>query len=132
MEKGKEIGSFDKSQSDGLSSVEENEDNMVIHAYKRTWFGDLMLVIYILQTLGQVAYMIMMTNDYYNNYTLFRGYWVVQSATFMCMWYIFFFWFAALTIFRFRLSNFFRIRCVYGQGQYVQVERKEPGEDILF
>lgn len=132
MDKEKETASIDKANSDGLSSVEETEDNMVIHAYRRTWFGDIMLVIYCLQTLGQVAYMILITDDYYNDYALFRGYFLIQSSTFMGMWYFFFFWFAALTIFRFRLPNYFRIRCTYGQGQYVQVERKEPGKVLYY
>jgi cation-transporting ATPase 13A3/4/5 len=46
------------------------------------------------------------------------------------MWYLFFIWFAILTIFKNRISNFFRIRCTYGEGQYVQIERMEP--DIIF
>ncbi|CAO0791257.1 unnamed protein product [Mucor circinelloides] len=111
---------------DGLSSIEEEEEDMVIHAYKRDWFGNIILAVFFLQTIGQIAYMIMMVQDYYTVYEKFRGFGEIQASTFMGMWYIFFFWFAALTIFRFRLPNFFRIRCSYAQGQYVQVERKEP------
>jgi hypothetical protein len=110
--------------SDGISSVEEVEDNMIIHAYKSSWFGNFIGFIFCLQTIGQVGYMILITEDYYKNYSLFRGSWLVQSSTFIGMWYILFFWFAGLTIFRHRIMNFFRIRCSYGQGQYVQVERK--------
>lgn len=114
--------------SDDQSSVDvEPEDNMVIHAYKRSWVGNLVTGVFFLQTLGQFAFMIMMCEDYYTNYSLFRAFSEIQASTFMGMWYIFFFWFAGLTIFRFRLPNFFRIRCSYGQGQYVQIERKEPG-----
>lgn len=101
---------------------------MTIHAYKRSWVGIIVSVIFFFQTLGQVGYMIMMTQDYYTGFALFRGDAVVQPSTFMGMWYIFFFWFAGLTVFRFRIPNFFRIRCSYGQGQYVQIERKEPGK----
>ena len=119
------------SSSDGasVSSMEEEpEDDMVIHAYKRSMFGNFMVVLFSLQTLGQVGFMIMMTQDYYTNYALFRAFAEVQASTFIAMWYIFFIWFACLTIFRHRIPNFFRIRCSYGQGQYVQVERKEAGK----
>jgi cation-transporting ATPase 13A3/4/5 len=73
-----------------------------------------------------VAYMIMITYDYYQNYYWFRGSWIVQSSTFMGMWYVYFIWFAAITLFKNRISNFFRIQCTYAEAQYVQVERQEP------
>lgn len=104
---------------------------MVIYAYKTSWVGKFIALIIFLQTLGQVGYMIMMTQDYYVDFVLFRGYSEIQASTFIAMWYIFFIWFASLTIFRFRLPNFFRIRCSYSQGQYVQVERNEPGKDLI-
>jgi cation-transporting ATPase 13A3/4/5 len=110
---------------DDVSSV-ENDENMVIHTYKRTWIGDIALVLFGVQTIGQIAYMIMLTSDYYTSYAMFRGFAIVQSSTFMGQWYIFFIWFACVAIFRYRLPNFFRIRCNYGEGQYVQVERQEP------
>lgn len=120
----------DSSSSDGLSSIEEEQD-MVIHAYKRDWFGTFIAVLFFLQTVGQIAYMILMVEDYYTPYMKFRGFGEIQASTFMGMWYIFFFWFASLTIFRYRLPNFFRIRCAYSQGQYVQIERKEAAMIFL-
>lgn len=46
----------------------------------------------------------------------------------MGMWYILFGWFASLVLFKSRLMNFFRIQCTYDKGQYVQVEKAEPGK----
>lgn len=115
---------------DEVSSVdEENEENMVIHAYKTSWVGKITAFIVFLQTFGQIGYMILMVQDYYANFVLFRGFSEIQASTFIAMWYIFFIWFASLTIFRFRLPNFFRIRCCYGQGEYVQVEKNETGKN---
>lgn len=113
-----------------MSSVEEeNEENMVIHAYRTSWVGKITAFIVFLQTFGQIGYMILMVQDYYANFVLFRGFSEIQASTFIAMWYIFFIWFASLTIFRFRLPNFFRIRCCYGQGEYVQVEKNETGKN---
>ncbi|KAI8380316.1 hypothetical protein BD560DRAFT_387815 [Blakeslea trispora] len=114
------------------SSVHSDEEsNMVIKAYKRDPFGMLVSVLYFLQTIGMFAYMILLVYDYYQNYLFFRGSAVVQSSTFIAMWYIFFIWLATLTIFKARLSNFFRIQCTYDQGQYIQVEHKEPSMIFL-
>jgi cation-transporting ATPase 13A3/4/5 len=99
---------------------------MTVYGYKRTLVGTIAAIIFFIQTIGQIAYMVMITYDYYNGNLMFRGFTVVNTGTFMGMWYIYFIWFACLTIFKSRLSNFFRIRCAYDQGQYVQVERKEP------
>lgn len=112
-------------QSDSSLNTEET-DEMVIKAYKRDWLGVFVSIIFILQTLGMIAYMIMMTYDYYQDYYWFKGSWTVQSSTFMGMWYVYFIWFAVVTIFKSRLPNFFRIQCTYAEGQYVQVERQEP------
>ncbi|KAI7873218.1 uncharacterized protein EV154DRAFT_100788 [Mucor mucedo] len=116
---------------DEVSSVEENEDDMVIHAYKTNWLGKIVAYIIFVQTIGQICFMIMMVKDYYTDFLLFRGFSEIQASTFIAMWYIFFFWFASLTIFRFRLPNFFRIRCSYGQGEYVQVEKNETALILL-
>ncbi|RCI03520.1 hypothetical protein CU098_010396, partial [Rhizopus stolonifer] len=118
-----------RSDSDASSYISDQED-MVIKAYKRDYFGLFVCVVYFLQTIGMFAYMILLVYDYYQNYLFFRGSAVVQSSTFIAMWYIFFIWLASLTIFKSRLPNFFRIQCAYYQGQYVQVERKEPS--IIF
>lgn len=117
------------SQDDTTSTQSDEQDGMIIKAYKRDYFGSLVSTLYMLQTLGMVAYMILITYDYYQDYLFFRGFAVIQGSTFIAMWYIFFIWFAVLTIFKNRLSNFFRIQCAYGQGEYVQVERMEP--DII-
>ncbi|KAI8076794.1 uncharacterized protein BX664DRAFT_343939 [Halteromyces radiatus] len=109
---------------------EEEEEPLVIKAYKQDFVGTIMTILFLIQTAGQVAYMIMMTKDYYMNYALFNGNALVQSSTFMGMWYIFFFWFAGITIFRFRLPNYFRLQCSYAEGHYVQIERKQEG--IIF
>ncbi|KAI9260854.1 hypothetical protein EDC94DRAFT_129350 [Helicostylum pulchrum] len=117
--------------SSEASSVNTDEqDDMVIKAYKRDYYGSLVYILYMLQTVGMVAYMMLMTVDYYQDYLFFRGFAVVQGSTFIAMWYIFFIWFAVLTVFKNRISNFFRIQCSYAEGQYVQVERNEP--DIIF
>lgn len=100
---------------------------MVIKAYKRDVLGMFFFGCYILQTLGMIAYMIMIVYDYYQNYLWFRGVAVVQSSTFIGQWYVFFIWFAILTIFKNRIMNFYRIQCTYAEGQYVQVEKAEPG-----
>ncbi|CAO3596256.1 unnamed protein product [Absidia cylindrospora] len=128
----KELGSSTKKAASGGSDtggesddIDLGEEPLVIKAYKRDIIGTLVAFIFFVQTLGQIGYMIMMTKDYYMNYALFNGDALVQSCTFMGMWYIFFFWFAGITIFRFRLPNFFRIQCTYGEGQHVQVERKQ-------
>lgn len=105
---------------------------MTVHAYKTNWLGTICAVIFMFQTLGQICYMILMTKDYYDDHILFRGFSEIQASTFIALWYIFFIWFASLTTFRFRLPNFFRIRCSYGKGEYVQVERKEEGKDSFF
>ncbi|CAO3599770.1 unnamed protein product [Absidia cylindrospora] len=117
------------------SSVDDDndaieEETMTIKAYKRDPLGNLVTIIFLAQTLGHVGCMIMMTNDYYSDFALFNGYAMIQSATFIGMWYIFFFWFAGLTIFRARLLNFFRIQCTYAQGHYVQIEKKQ--EAVIF
>ncbi|KAG1034255.1 hypothetical protein G6F25_009812 [Rhizopus arrhizus] len=111
------------------SSYNEQQDT-IIKAYKRDFFGLFVLVAYMLQTIGMIAYMILITFDYYQDYYFFRGDALVQSSTFMGMWYVFFIWFACLTVFKSRLPNFFRIQCPYDEGQYVQVERKEAS--IIF
>lgn len=116
--------------SDTSSVSTAEQDEMIIRAYKRDYLGSLVFILYMLQTVGMVAYMILITFDYYQDYYFFRGFAVVQGSTFIAMWYIFFIWFALLTIFKNRLSNFFRIQCTYAQGEYVQVERMEP--DIIF
>jgi hypothetical protein len=121
----KNSSSNGRASEDNASSVEDDE-NMVIHTYKRSWIGDIAVVLFGVQTLGQIAYMIMLTSDYYTSYAMFRGSAIVQPSTFIGQWYIFFTWFACLAVFRYRLPNFFRIRCSYGEGQYVQVERQEP------
>ncbi|KAL7321472.1 hypothetical protein PS15m_001236 [Mucor circinelloides] len=113
--------------SDSTSSMNsEEQDEMTIKAYKRDYFGTLCFILYMLQTVGMIAYMILITYDYYQNYLFFRGNALVQSSTFIGQWYIFFIWFATLTVFKSRIPNFFRIQCMYSQGQYVQVERPEP------
>ncbi|KAJ8661683.1 hypothetical protein O0I10_002490 [Lichtheimia ornata] len=124
-------------KSDGVKNKDtasdtsgEHNDGMVIKAYKRDYIGMFCFVLYILQTLGMVAYMIMIVNDYYDDYILFRGFQVVQSSTFIGMWYIFFFWFACLAIFKNRLMNFFRIRCSYTEADYVQIEKHQ--DPIIF
>lgn len=104
---------------------------MIIKAYKRDPVGIVMFIVYGLQTLGLVCMMITMVYDYYPRgwipaYQLFNGDALVQSSTFMGMWYVLFFWFATLVIFRSRIPNFYRIQCTYDQGQYVQVEKNEP------
>ncbi|RCH91984.1 hypothetical protein CU097_010719 [Rhizopus azygosporus] len=111
-------------------STEEDQEEMVIKAYKRDFFGLIVSALYILQTIGMVAYMILIVYDYYQNYYFFRGVAVIQSSTFIGMWYVFFLWFACLTIFKSRLANFFRIQCTYDEGQYIQIERKEAS--IIF
>ncbi|CAO3615556.1 unnamed protein product [Mucor hiemalis] len=117
--------------SDSNSSIHtEEQDEMTVKAYKRDYFGTLVYFLYILQTMGMIAFMIVLVFDYYQNYLYFRGDALVQSSTFIGMWYVFFIWFAILTVFRNRLSNFFRIQCIYPQAQYVQVERMEPS--IIF
>ncbi|KAI8144258.1 hypothetical protein BJV82DRAFT_557186 [Fennellomyces sp. T-0311] len=118
------------SDSENISSVEP-EDQMVIKAYRRDFVGIICFVLYVLQTLGMVAYMIMLTWDYYQDYILFEGNQLVQSSTFIGMWYIFFFWFAALAIFKSRLMNFFRIKCSYAKAHYVQIEKHEPATIFL-
>jgi hypothetical protein len=118
--------------TDSSSSMKtEDQDDMVIKAYKRDFIGSLVFCLYILQTLGMVAYMILTTYDYYQAYLFYRGVAVVQSSVFIAQWYIFFIWFASLTIFKSRISNFFRIQCTYDQGQYVQIERQEPAIILL-
>jgi cation-transporting ATPase 13A3/4/5 len=114
-------------------SSTEPQDKMVIKAYKRDPIGMVMFVVYGLQTAGIVAMMITMVYDYYPSgyipgYQLFNGDALVQSSTFMGMWYVLFFWFAALTMFRSRIPNFYRIQCTYNEGHYVQVEKNEPGK----
>lgn len=101
---------------------------MIIKAYKPNIVGRVCAGLYILQTFGMIGYMITIVYDYYQNYLMFRGYSEVQTCTFIGMWYIFFFWFASLTIFKKRLSNFFRIQCRYSEGEYVQIEKEEPGK----
>ncbi|KAI8368373.1 hypothetical protein EDC96DRAFT_441550 [Choanephora cucurbitarum] len=125
-----------KAEDDGVitstPSITSDEDNdMVIKAYKRDPFGMLVSVLYFLQTIGMFAYMILLVYDYYQNYLFFRGSAVVQSSTFIAMWYIFFIWLATLTIFKSRLANFFRIQCTYDQGQYIQIEHNEPSIILL-
>ncbi|KAI7902768.1 uncharacterized protein BX663DRAFT_552164 [Cokeromyces recurvatus] len=87
--------------SDSFSDFDDNDT--IIHAYKRNWLGDISLLFFILQTVGQVAFMILMTQDYYTNYSLFRGYGEIQASTFIGMW----------------------IKCNYAEGQYVQIERRQ-------
>ncbi|OBZ81777.1 hypothetical protein A0J61_10175 [Choanephora cucurbitarum] len=123
----KEKISMEKEKDEDSSDCPSfDNDHIVIHAYKRNIFGTLVGCLFLIQTIGHIGYMIMMTEDYYTNYALFRGYSVVQTSTFIGMWYILFLWFISLTAFKHRLPNFFRIRCIYEQGNYVQVERKEP------
>ncbi|CAO3694382.1 unnamed protein product [Rhizopus microsporus] len=112
------------------STIEEEEGTTIL-AYKTSWLGTFMFALFCLETVGHIGYMIMVTQDYYTSYSAFRGNSVVATSTFMGMWYVLFGWFASLTVFRHRLPNFFRIRCSYKEGQYVQVERKESAMIFL-
>ena len=49
-----------------------------------------------------------------------------------CIRYIFFFWFASLSVFKPRLMNFFRIKCTYAEANYVQIEKREPRKFSIF
>lgn len=106
------------------------EEDMIIKAYKRDIVGNIFGLIFIIQTIGHIGFMIMMTKDYYMNFALFGGDFLVESSAFIGMWYIFFGWYAGITIFRHRLPNFFRIQCAYDEGQYIQVEKKQEGNKI--
>lgn len=115
-----------------MKSVEEKEqddDGLVITAYQRSLLGDGVLCLFVLQTIGQIGFMIMMTKDYYMDYILFNKNAVVQSSTFMALWYLFFFWFAGITVFRARLPNFFRLQCPYGKGSHVQIVKEQQGKE---
>ncbi|CDS13844.1 hypothetical protein LRAMOSA06018 [Lichtheimia ramosa] len=105
------------------ASSEEEEDRMVIKGYKRDPVGLVCFGLFIIQTIGMIAYETMMTKDYYDEYLMFRGSQLVQSSVFIAMWYILFFWFGSIAIFKHRLMNFFRIRCSYATADYVQIER---------
>lgn len=96
---------------------------MVIKGYKTDPVGFFCFGLFIVQTIGMIAYETMMTKDYYDEYLMFRGSQLVQSSVFIAMWYILFFWFASIAIFKHRLMNFFRIRCSYAAADYVQIER---------
>lgn len=96
---------------------------MVIKGYKRDPVGLVCFGLFIIQTIGMIAYETMMTKDYYDEYLMFRGSQLVQSSVFIAMWYILFFWFGSIAIFKHRLMNFFRIRCSYATADYVQIER---------
>jgi cation-transporting ATPase 13A3/4/5 len=128
--KGDSSTKSDIPDADSIDGDSVEGDDMIVKAYKTDIVGLFFGACYLLQTIGMVAYMILITYDYYQDYYFFRGDALVQSSTFMGQWYIFFIWFASLTIFRSRLSNFFRIQCTYSQAQYVQIERKEPA--IIF
>ncbi|KAI7883302.1 hypothetical protein K492DRAFT_185103 [Lichtheimia hyalospora FSU 10163] len=114
-----------KNKDTASDTTGDHDAGMVIKAYKVDYIGFFCFILYILQTLGMVAYMIMIVNDYYDDYILFRGFQIVQSSTFIGMWYIFFIWFACLAIFKNRLMNFFRIRCSYTEADYVQIENHQ-------
>ncbi|CAO3638867.1 unnamed protein product [Cunninghamella echinulata] len=126
-EKSEKKSNLNESESESI----EPEEDMIIKAYKRDILGTFFFICYILQTLGMFCFMIMTVYDYYQNYYWFRGSWVVQSSTFMGQWYVFFFWFACMTIFKSRIMNFYRIQCTYAEGQYVQVEKSEPAIILL-
>ncbi|KAJ2955419.1 hypothetical protein NQZ79_g8580 [Umbelopsis isabellina] len=128
----------EKQEDDTASYISSTEpqDKMVMKAYKRDPIGMVMFVIYGLQTAGIVAMLITMVYDYYPRgyipaYLLFNGDALVQSSTFMGMWYVLFFWFASLTMFRSRIPNFYRIQCTYNEGHYIQVEKNEPSVVLL-
>ncbi|KAI8074516.1 hypothetical protein BC940DRAFT_343132 [Gongronella butleri] len=121
LEKNEKVSS--KEQDEGM----DDDQDMNIKAYRRDFVGYLALSIFLLQTLGHVGLMIMLTKDYYDNYALFNGDALIASSTFIGMWYLLFGWFASITLFRSRISNFFRLRCLYKDGQYVQVEAKQEG-----
>ncbi|KAI9468133.1 MAG: hypothetical protein EXX96DRAFT_114710 [Benjaminiella poitrasii] len=130
LDEKKEVSSeYSASKGSDRSTVDEANE-MVIKAYKRDFIGLFVCFLFGLQTVGMVAYMIVITYDYYQDYYFFKGDAVVQSSTFIGMWYVFFIWFACVTIFKSRLPNFFRIQCPYEDGHYVQVERQEPS--IIF
>ncbi|KAI8393681.1 uncharacterized protein BYT42DRAFT_541902 [Radiomyces spectabilis] len=113
-----------------MSSIENEEERMIIKAYKRDYLGSFFFICYILQTIGMLCYLITVVYDYYHDYLMFKGDQVVQSSTFIGQWYVNFIWFACLTIFKSRIPNFFRIQCTYAEGHYVQVEKMEPA--IIF
>lgn len=58
----------------------EPEEQMIIKAYRRDYLGMFCFALYILQTIGMVAYMILLTRDYYHDYILFRGNQTVQAS----------------------------------------------------
>ncbi|KAI8975450.1 hypothetical protein BDF20DRAFT_914379 [Mycotypha africana] len=125
-------GLDDSSRSDTSSSIDqEDQEEMVIKAYKRDFFGTFTRIMYFLLTLALLAYIIVVVYDYYEAFLYFRGNALVESSTFIGMWYFNFIWFAVLVIFKNRLANFFRIQCIYSEGQFVQVERREPAVILL-
>ncbi|KAI7886821.1 HAD-like protein [Lichtheimia hyalospora FSU 10163] len=111
---------------DGQQAQIMDDEAMLITAYRRDIVGMICLVLYALETTGMVVLLLVMTYDYYNDFLLFRGDKLIQTSTFIGIWYIFVGWFFCLVLFRDRLINFFRIRCSYDKGQYVQVEKDEP------
>ncbi|KAI9322428.1 hypothetical protein BX666DRAFT_2147537 [Dichotomocladium elegans] len=125
-----------KPSLDDASSLPETpclrngNDDMLVRAYRCDFLGTSCFVLYGVQTLGMVVYMILMTYDYYNGYLFFKGNQLIQTSTYIGMWYIFTGWFIALVLFRDRLPNFFRIQCDDTEGEYVQVEKDEPA--IIF
>ncbi|KAI8144486.1 hypothetical protein BJV82DRAFT_712442 [Fennellomyces sp. T-0311] len=120
----------DDDTSSYLSTLEPDE-KMVIKAYKRDWLGTFCFCLFVIQAFGMIAYMVMMTRDYYYEYILFRGDQTVQASCFIAMWYIFFLFWASVVMFQHRIPNFFRIQCTYAEGQYVQVEKNEPAMIFL-
>ncbi|KAI9277868.1 hypothetical protein BY458DRAFT_532460 [Sporodiniella umbellata] len=120
-----------KNTEDSDSEVQQEEKEISITAYKTCFVGNLMKIIFIFETVGQLAYMIVVTQDYYTNFQAFRGKSEVAKSVFMGMWYILFIWFSTLTVFGPRVPNYFRLKCIYSEGQYVQVEKKEPALILL-
>ncbi|KAI9474455.1 hypothetical protein LPJ78_002113 [Coemansia sp. RSA 989] len=121
--------------SKAASSTENDFDSNDIRlsGYRNNIFGTLMTWYLLLLSMAWLSYLFILSADYYGSMpntpsgkdsSLAYNDSVLLTQTFIFMWCLFVFMIVTITVFRFRLRNFFRIKTPPGMGDFVCVEHK--------
>ncbi|KAJ1967987.1 hypothetical protein IWQ62_001520 [Dispira parvispora] len=97
-----------------------------ITGYRNHWYGTMVVWSLVPISVGFIVLMSVVIADYYGSLgvpSLTYSDTRLSNHTMIMCWYASTFWFLALNITRFRLRNFFRIKCAPQDGNVVQIER---------
>ncbi|KAJ2454264.1 hypothetical protein EV183_001630 [Coemansia sp. RSA 2336] len=110
-----------------------DSDDIRLSGYRNHIFGTLMTWYLLLLSMAWLSYLFILSADYYGSMpntpsgkdsSLAYNDSVLLTQTFIFMWCLFVFMIVTITVFRFRLRNFFRIKTPPGMGDFVCVEHR--------